>query len=328
MKGANIAGNYILTVAKNWIFDGIKTCDDVQERMLELDRNSSDVQLVLKALGLRRKATEEEYRLYLNWKNELGVEHENIMHLARKVKAKGAGFSKLDGYVAKCYALKLESKKEIDDYFNNLDSMFELAKSTCRAMGLRYDNLETVVDNYIAPWVSLGFEADAIIKIANFCFRYSVRTLEGLHGKINQMYRQGLLTVDSIDEYIQDLAKNDDNIIKILQKLGIDRNVSSSDRSMYNIWINTWHIQDDLLEFAIEKSIGMNMPMQYLNKLLSSFYSKKITTIEEAEKLITERKSFNYEKNEKSKAPEKAKGKEYSKDELNSLINNLFEVEI
>ena len=323
IKNASIASSYILTVAKNWIFDGILTCQDVEVRLMELARNSEDIQQVLKTLGIRRKATEEEYRLYLEWKNQLEMSQEIILHLAKKAKAKGAGFNKLDSLISKCYMLKLDSIKEIDDYFNNLDNMYELAKNVCKSLGLRYDNLETIVDTYIAPWLSLGFESDAIIKIADYCFKFSIRTLEGMNNKLNQLYKLGLLTSNAIDDYIVDLAKNDTQISQILQKFGIDRCVSSSDRNMYKTWTETWQIPDNLINFAIDRSVGMSMPMQFLNKTLSILYSKKINDIEEAKKLFDDKKTTN-----KQNICEKAKGVEYSKQQLNSLINNLLEVEI
>ena len=326
IKSASIAPSYILTVAKNWIFDGILTCEDVEQRLMDLARNSEDVQQVLKTLGIRRKATEEEYRLYLEWKNELEFSQEIILHLAKKAKAKGAGFNKLDSLVNKCYTLKLESISEINDYFNNLDMMFDLAKNVCKSLGLRYDNLETVVDTYIANWLSLGFETDAILKIADYCFKFSIRTLEGMNNKLNQLYKLGLLTSATIDDYILDLAKNDEVILQILHKLGIDRCVSSADRNMYKTWIETWQISDELLNYAIERSVGMSMPMQFLNKTLSIFFAKKIASVDDAKNYFDAKPVIN--NNKPNKNCENAKGKEYSKEQLNSLINNLLEVEI
>lgn len=328
LKGNKIASSYILTVAKNWIYDGILTCEAVEERLLDLERTSDDVKDLLKSLGVRRKATEAEYSLYITWKRNMDISQDIILHLAKKVKAKGGGFNMLDSIVSKCYSLKLTSIQEIDDYYNNLQDMYDLAKNTCKALGLRYENVETIVDTYIAPWINLGFEAEAILKIANYCFRYSVRSLEGLNGKLNQLYKLGLLTAENIDDYLVDLAKNDDTILHILQTLGLDRGVISSDRNMYNNWTNEWQMSEELIDFALKKSVGMSMPMQYLNKLLSTFYTKKISTIEEAENLLDSKNSNTTKPTTKSATCDKAKGKEYSKQELNSLINNLFEVEI
>ena len=322
LKNANISSSYILTVAKNWIFDGILTCDDVEERLKELERNSDDVQAVLKALGIKRSATEEEYSLYLDWKDELKMPLEIILYLAKKAKSKGAGFKKLDTYVSKCYSLRLESVTEIKDYYNQLDLMYEIAKDVCKNLGVRYDNLEVVVDNYIAKWLNLGFDQESIVKLANYCFRLSIKTLEGMDSKVNNMYKLGLVTSSSIDNHLSDLAKFDDKIKEILDQLGIERNVTSSDRNMYRTWIVNWEMDEELIAYAVSISAGVNAPMQYLNKILAQYFSGNIKTVDEAKKLSKPSTSKN------KNSCDNAKGVQYSKEELNSLITNLFEVEI
>jgi len=323
MKGANISSSYILTVAKNWVSDGVLTCDDVEARLKDLERNSEDVQAVLKALGIKRStATEEEYSLYLEWKDKLEMPLEIILYLAKKAKSKGAGFKKLDGYVSKCYALRLESITEIKDYYDQLDLMYEIAKDVCKNLGIRYDNMEIVVDNYISKWLNLGFDKESLVKIANYSFRLGIKSLEGMEGKVNSMYKLGLINSTSIDNHIQDLAKFDSKIKEILEKLGIERGVSSSDRTMYRTWIINWQLDEELILYAVSSSSGVNAPMQYLNKILASYHENNVKSVEEAKKLSKPAKSKT------NNTCENAKGDKYSKAELNSLINNLFEVEI
>ncbi len=325
-KGGNISSNYILTVAKNWIFDGILTCAQVEERLLELERNSEDIQMVLKALGIRRKASEDEYSMYLAWKNDMEMSQEIILHIARIAKSKGAGFIKLDNLINKCYSLNLTSVLEIDDYFNNLDNMYELAKQVCKNLGIRYDNLEIIVDTYIVPWINLGFEPDALTKIANYCLKAGTKTIDGMDGRVNQMFKLGLLTAKAIEDYIIDLGKNDEKIEAILQALGLDRCVNSTDRYFYKTWTQVWEIDEELMNYAIELSIGKSMPMQYINKILSTYHTKSITNVDDAKKLDFAKSAPNKSNNKGD--CENAKGKEYSKRQLNSLISNLFEVEI
>ena len=135
-----------------------------------------------------------------------------------------------------------------------------------------------------------------------------------------------MIEPENIAEYINDLAKNDGQISEILKQFGMERNVCSIDRQMYNTWVDTWQINNELIALAVERSIGMSMPMQYLNKLLSTFYSKKIVTKEDAEKYLKEKTSYTKERS--GNVAKNAKGAEYSKEQLNSLMDNLFEVEI
>ena len=322
LKGKNVSISYIVAVAKNWVYDGVRTSEQVDERLVEQERVSGDVVLVLKALGVKRQATTEEYQMYLNWLKDLDMSLDLIVHMAKKTKSKN--FNKLNDFVMKCYSNRLFSVQEIDEYIKSIDDMYALAKVVVKNLGLWYDNLENVVDQYIAPWLSMGFENSAIEKLSNYAFRSNVRTLENLNNNMLQMFKHGVLTSASVDNYINDIVKSDDVIGSILRSIGIERNVISADRVMYKTWIYDWGITSELLDYAVELSKGKYSAMQYLNRVLSEYYNNKIKTIEEA-------KTFKLSFGSSVKTTSDSKGakkREYSKKELDSLFDDITEVEI
>ena len=326
LKGKNVSVTYIVAVAKNWIYDGVRTSEDVDNRLLEQERVSGDVVLVLKALGSKRQATAEEYQSYIVWTKDMDMPLDLIVHIAKKTKSKT--FNKLNEHIMKCYSNRLLSIKEIDEFLEQNEELLSLAKVVVKNLGLWYDNLENVVDTYVRPWINMGFEKDAIISLSNYAFRSNVRTLDGLNNNISNMYKLGVLTVASLDSYMQDIVKNDSVIANILQELDINRGVISSDRSMYKTWLYGWGISQDLIDYAVGLSKGKYMAMQYLNRILSEYHSNKITTVDSAKNFklsfgggnattkigITERKA--------------ARKREYTKKELDSLFDDIEEIEI
>ncbi len=320
-KGENVGYPYILTVAKNWINAGVVSVEDVEKQVQEIEQSSGILADIIKAMGSKRSATSEEYQTYLIWKNTFEIPDDILIYLAKKVKGAG-GFNKLNKLVEKCYTLKLESIKEINDYFENEEKILDLAKNVCKNLGAWYDSLDAVVDNYISNWLKLGFADETILKIANYCFKSNIKTLQGMDLKINQMFKLGLLTLPAIDAYINSLISNDGVILEILQKLGIDRIVNSSDRLLYKTWVSDWQINEKLLDYAISLSIGKYMPLSYMNQVLSRIHDNKIESVEEAKKMnlgVTQspkQENANYMK------------RDYSTKELNSLFDNLDEVEI
>lgn len=324
LKGNNINYPYILTVAKNWAYDGILTCEDVENRLLEQERSSGIVLDIMKALGLKRGASNEEYELYLKWTKELEIEPDIILHLAKKQKGKPGGMNRLNSILEKCYSLKLSSIKEIQAYLDNQAEYLLVAKEVCKNLGVRYDNLENVVDTYISNWFSLGFDSETIKEIANYCFKIGIKNLEGMNIKIEQLFKMGLLTVQSLNAYLEELVENDAKIKEILDKLGIERAVINSDRNLYKTWLYTWNISNELLNFAIENSVDKYMPLQYLNKLLSSYYTTGVKTIDDAKK-----RNFDFGGAKKApKVDKKPEKRNYTSKELNGLFDNVFEVEV
>jgi hypothetical protein len=250
LKGENVAVSYVVAVAKNWAYAGVRTCEDVEKRLQEQERVSGDVVLLLKALGIKRVATTEEYQMYLNWANDLEIPLDIMIHIAKKTKAKN--FTRLGEMIAKCYANRLLSIEEIDTYLKSRDDMFTLAKTVVKNLGLWYDNLENVVDTYIVPWLAMGFENSAIEKLSNMAFRSNIRNLDGLNNNVNNMFKLGLLTIGSIDNYMADIVKNDNVIANILLELGINRGVISMDRTMYKTWLFDWNVSQEILNYAVE----------------------------------------------------------------------------
>lgn len=323
LKGENVAVNYIEKVAKNWAYDGVRNVEDVDNRLIEQETISGDVVLVLKAMGIKRQATIDEYQQYLTWTKDLDMHVDIIVHIAKKTKAKT--FAKLHQEVMRCYSNRIVSIKEIDEYVESRSGMFDLAKTVVKNLGLWYDNLETVVDNYISPWVAMGFEIEAIEKLSEYAFKSNIRTLAGLNGNINQMFKLGLLTLISIDNYIDDIVKNDVVIANIIADLGIERNVIATDRTMYKTWIYDWETSQEVLDYAVELAKGKFSAMQYLNRLLSEYHNAGIKDVESAKKY-----KINIATSASPAVADKksAVKREYSKKELDSLFNDISEIEI
>lgn len=320
LKGESVSVNYITTVGKNWAHDGVRSVSDVDDRILDQERISGDIVLVLKAIGIRRQANVDEFKLYLTWTKDMEIDKDIIVKIAKSSKSKT--FARLDDYVKKCYSLKLESVKEVDDYFASREKMFMLAKNVVKNLGLYYSDLTEVIDTYISNWLQLGFEEEAILKLSRFAFKSSIRTLESFDNQVNNMFKLGLLTSSSIDNYMANIVKNDGVICQILEKLGIERKVNSIDRTFYKTWIYDWGMSKELIDFAVTSSVGRYMPMQYVNKILSEYHINKIGSIDDAKKFTPVAGSLP------KTTGKEVKKTEYTKQELESLFDDIQEVEI
>lgn len=331
LKGENVGYKYITTVAKNWAYSGITTAEKVDERLYEQEAVDSDLKLILKELGTKRAATVEEYELFLEWTDKLGFELESLIYLAKYVKKKRGGITRLDGLVNKFYAMRLMSVKEIEDYQAQEEYYYIVAKEVCKNLGVRYDNLEVVVETYISGWLQFGFELETLVLIAKQCFITGIKTLQGMNDKVNSFYKFGLITQESLENHLENNKKLDEQIVKVLEQLGILRYVNKFDRAFYNTWVFEWNTSEELLTYAISQSVGKVQPMQYLNKLLSVYHSKNIKDVESAQK---ENVSFissfgGGAKNATTKTSKSsAKKRDYSPEELNALFTSIEEVQI
>lgn len=313
LKGVDIRFPYIIAVAKDWSNSGVKTCEDVEEKLREYEATSDSIRAILSALGKKITGDLEDREYFLKWTKSWGFEFNAILFAAKQCKKKG-GMKKLDNLLDQYYRLNLYTPKEMEEYKNHREALFTLAREVTRTIGVYYESLDYIVESYVSPWIQKGFDDDAILTIAKYSFRRNIRTLESLNNAVTKFYKLGLITTESINRYLDHLLENDGIISKILTASGCNRGVMSSDRDYYNTWSSTWGFSDDMIEFAATLASGKALPFPYINQVLARWREDKVTTLQEAKSLQTAPT--------KTSAPKDYISRSYSNEELDAFFNN------
>ncbi len=314
LKGESVRYPYILTVAKNWVADGVKTVGDVESKLLEYESQADDMREVLAALGRKGGADLEEKQMLLKWKRSWGFEQKAIITAAKSLKS-GKTFKRLDARLDEFYRANILSSEEMADFNRYREHLNELTIEINKTIGVFYESLDHEIEVYTIPWVTKGFSDDALKKIAHYCFVSGIRTLEGLNNVITKFYSQGYLTVESVNEFIAAGLKQDAKIKEMLEKTGRTRSVTASDREYYRTWVVTWGIDESLILYAAELSANKTYPMTAMNQLLSSWKSSGITTVEEAKRKQIAPAAATREKPSTERT--------YTPDELQSILRDI-----
>ena len=325
-KGNNINCNYILTVAKVWADEGVRTAEKIEEKIESLTLLTSDISQVAKALKFRGNLSIEHQQIYEKWTKSFGFTLNNILLLAKKIstKTKNFSFEMLDKMLTKYYELKLMSFGEMEEYEANKSDLINLAKEVNKALGIYYESVENEVETYIIPWLNKGFNEQSLLQIANFCFKTNIRTLEGMEQSVQKFYKLGLVSISSIDNHLNEVIATDKKIKEYLGVLGIDRRVNSFDRSFYRTWTYSYKFSDDIINHALSLSLSKANGMQYANALLTDWYDKGLKTLEEIKK-----QTNNQAKQTTSTFERKSfVARSYSEEEVNALFDNLDEINL
>ncbi len=320
LKGDNVGYPYILTVAKNWAQEGVTTAKAVEEKLLGYQKDNEDIAIVAKSMGIKRALDTFEKDLFKKWL-DMGFLPNVINYVAKSQKKSknSVNFRYLDTILEKYYTMHLFTILDIEQYENEKTHLMALAKNICKNLGVYYENVEPVVENYISVWKSMGFDDDTLLTISNYCFKNSVRTLEYMDKQILKFFKLGIVSKDALNTYFNDILDTESKIKDILVKLGTDRNVNNLDREIYDNWTKL-NIDKQLIDYAIELAKGQPKALTYANKLILSWDKNNIKTVQEAKKNAPQ----------KVTKPEKQKydSREYTTAEINSLFTNLDEVEI
>lgn len=319
-KGGNVGHAYITTVAKNWINEGILTAAAAREKIDELGVLDESIKIVLQALKTKRHAQLEDRQMLNKWMQKMGFDLSVVVYAAKyfSVKKQRIDMAFLDGLMQKYYELKLFSIQEIEDYEQTKEQLYSVAKNIVKNLGLFYEDVTRVVEVYIMPLVSMGYSHQMLCNIANYCFLSNIRTLAGFNATVLKLYKLGIVRQRALDEYLKGLLQEDECIKQVLNELNLVRNVNSYDRTYYDTWTNQWNFNPDIILYGASLACGKQNPMQYLNKILSSWFNAGVHTVEDAKK-----QTFSFE-NSSAASEQKLK---YTKEQLNSLFANLDEVE-
>lgn len=325
LKGNNIGHAYISTVAINWANENILTSEQVEKRLQEYELISSSLGDLYKAMAIKRAPQIEEKDLYNKWIKEFGFEDFNIIQIAKYLKKKKItlSFLTLNKHLEKYKNLDLMTANEIKAYEENEDSLKQTAKTVVKTLGLYYENLEPVAQKFITPWTNMGYDAEGLELVASLCFDKALRTLQSMDSMIKKLFKLGVVNTKSIQQYISELSGVDKEIKTLLETLGLHRNVLASDRTFYLVWKQEWMVSQSVINHAVEKAKNKMQPMVYLNKILSSYYENKIDTVEKA-------KEHDKKEIQKQTTTTQSgfKGRSYSAEKLNSLFDDIDEIEV
>ncbi len=311
LKGPDIGVSYIIAVARNLASEGYKTFDRVSEKLSELDLYDNDLTAVLKALGSKKRPDHEDKQMFIKWTKTMGFKLPVVLYVAKQVK-KG-GMSKLDSTLTKYYENRLFTPEEIEEYKQKSDSLYELTKKINKIIGVYYEQLDYIIETYTTKWLSYGFNEETLVTIADYCFKRNIRTLEGLDSTVSKFYRQGLVNLDTINKFMEEAISSDAQIRRILEKCGLDRNITSWDRDYYRTWTFTWKMNTSVIDYAATLAKGKSNPLSYMNTLIADFYAKGINTPEEAQKQRTDTPQTEIA----------SVSRAYTDDELNAMFDAL-----
>ena len=312
---------YIIAVAKSFEQEGIRTVPALEAKLLEQEKSSTEIKKVLKTLGLNRDADLDERNMYLKWTNSFGFTHGVILEVANLQNKKG-GMNKLDDTLTKFFEQKLFTMEEIENYSKEKELLYSIAKKITSTLGLYYQNLESVVEVYVKPWVNKGYDEQTLALLSNYCFKQDIKTLSLMNDIIIKLYKLGIVSISAINAYINELVTTDNSIKSLLQTLGIVRRVNSADRDYYKTWTEDWMFTNEIISLVAEKSKNTNQPLRYMNRLLLDLNSRNIKDVKEVEKQLAKT----------TISPQATKAdftqREYTNEELNALFDSLDDIEV
>ena len=271
LKGKTVHWKYIVTVARNLAREGCRTTADVESKLSTFDVISDDVSKVLKALKTRRAQDFDDVRLYRKWTEEMGFASGTVLAVASGVYGEMKG---LDTVLTRYHADGLIELKEIEEYKANRSSLLALTKELLIKLDVSFNHLDYYAETYVKEWLKMGFDKDALIIIADWCFRHNKKSCDRMTATLEECVSEGVISADSVNAKFSAEGKYDKAIKALLTLAGVSGDVTARDRDSYNIWTNFWNVPVDVLETAAKASLGEANPRVKMHMLVKNYHEK------------------------------------------------------
>ncbi len=294
LKGNSIGYRYIIKVAKDFGNRGLNTVEKIEAELSSYVLRTVEIQRVLQALSIKRQPDIDDANYFKKWTQELHFEPDNVVFAATKLK-KGS-IQKLDSFLMELYAIKSFSKEEITDFINKRQAVYDLTIKINKALSIYVEVIDTVIDTYTNKWLSFGFNEEALLFVANICFKSGKNTLSDMDELLENLRMRGVIDLSSIGDYFENIKKVDEFIKKLLMTVGINRRPTPWDRENVNIW-KSWNFTEEMILEAAKLSSGKSSPIAYMNGILSNWKNNGIFNAEALSELAvtsTDNSQENY----------------------------------
>lgn len=312
LKGGAIGLRYILKVANDFIARGITTTTKIEKELSDYSLKTGEFASLMNYILPNKKPQIEDLKLFEKWNKQLLYDIDTIIFIAKSAKIKN--IEKLDKEIDVLYASKKFSEKEIADYYKSKAKTTELAYAINRSLSVYTEVIDPVIENYVIPWQNMGYDEETLLFLATYCFKKNRRSLEEMNEVVEKLYKNGLITLTSIAEYLKSISADDDFIKKLLLIAGLSRKPTEWDRANLKTW-RSWNFSDEMISEACAIAAGKSNPMSYVNAVLSGWKSEGIFT---ADKIRRTDKKAN---------PQAIQTRNYTKEEFDKLIDDIDEIE-
>ena len=254
-------------LAAQWADRGCRTAEDVERAIAEDEGVSAVAQAVLKRFSLRRKPTMDELDCAKRWLNEWNYTEAQILDAcAETTKAKQPSFAYLDAVLKSRLEENSAFWEELSAALRELDSA--QAQPTPDQLQ-RYAALRAA-----------GFEPETVRLAAVQCHRKKKTRFADVEWMLGKWGEKGVFTAEAARAYLEDMQRESTRVQRLLEACGLERRPSPRDLELYERW-RAAH-DEALIDFAAQCARGMQVPFNYMDKLLGQWREEGVMTVDDA----------------------------------------------
>ncbi len=193
--------------------------------------------------------------------------------------------------VCKLYTPKLTSSPEDAIESNSKNILRTQAINDINAsffQGVMSPTWYTDIDSLFKKY---SFDEDVVVALFQYCFDRQALHRNYLHAVAEGWANSKIKTMNDLEKYYLEVEKTNKIKKNISKKLGLTRNLSQYEEAYIDKWTKDYNYSMDILEIALKKTTSkVNFSFDYLDKIITDWHEKNLTSHEEVSNYLKEQK--------------------------------------
>lgn len=277
-SGEKVSSAYIINKAKKLIRENIVTYDQVEKELAGFNMHEKELEDIFAALGsTKRHAEEGDYTLYGKWLSDYGFTPAAILCVAGGIKR--GDLKTLDEQLSLLKIKGITSDADVKAYTERRKALYDITFNVARKLSVKINSPETYIDEYVSTWLDEGYSEKSLCDIAVYCTKLSANTFIEMDAVIEDLSSKDIITDEKVAEYLLDRAAQLKLLLKI-KEICSQVKITSSALTRIKTWRDLG-LSDKMILEAARRSVSVNSPLPYMNKILSDWKDKGFKSVEE-----------------------------------------------
>lgn len=274
LSGDGVSHAQIFNKARNFISRGLFTYSQVEKALSDFNVHTADLRKTMAILGISREPAEADYALYEKWITA-GFETGAINETARFMKR--GSMQGLDSLLEELRLKGVFGASEAKEYLAEREALGNATFKIARSLGVKISSPLVYSNEYTAKWYARGYDESSLCSLALFCVKTERNSFSGLDDLLEKLYADGIVSEDSIKDYVARMNDELKLLAKISRYCGSIRKTEGNIETLA-VW-RRWNFSDDMIVEAAKRAANTAHPLAYMNKILSDWKREEIFNV-------------------------------------------------
>jgi len=243
---------------------------------------------VLTRLSIRRDPTLDEIEMFTKWTAEWGYAPKAVeVACSETTKAREPSFKYLDSVLSGIRERsggKALTAAQVEKHLQGEQTINEKVRAMLAAFGSKASVVDESIRSLYRSMEEIAAE-DVILLAAKEVGkqRGENHSIEKVIQMLEAWRERGLTTADDVNAYLKIVRSENKRLRALFALMGKDASCTQQNRELLRKWRTEWRVTDPLLDLAASYARNTDKPMLYMDKLLSGWREKDISTVAQAE---------------------------------------------